>query len=196
MKTTIQAIGLATVATLALVGCGGGGGNDTTTTTSASTKKAITYQNGEVLGETCGDIVSSNGVTGMSLCTAGTGDIVGFIRDDATVTDKIGAIVGECSPDFDISLLGQEGDTQGTCALSVNSDYAEVKPTSNSGSSSSSGNVPKTIDNTTGGNDSIYDETQYPIGDNTIDPNDPNVVVDHVNTDGQYAPNTVDLRGK
>ena len=135
----MKTITLATLTAIALVGCGGGSGGDAPTTTSASTKKAITYQNGNVFGETCGDFVSSKGVEGVNICEVGTGNIVGFVRTDATVTDKGGATVGECSPDFDISVMGKEGDTQGTCALSVNEDYATANTSSSSSSNTSSG---------------------------------------------------------
>ena len=129
-KINYLSLAISISAALFVVGCGDGGG-DTTTTASASTKKAITYQDGTVFGETCGDFVSSNGIEGMSVCEVGTGNIVGFVRTDTTVTDVNGAVIGDCSPDFDISLLGQEGDTQGTCALSVNvGDHATGTSTS------------------------------------------------------------------
>ena len=142
-KINYLSLAISISAALFVVGCGDGGG-DTTTTASASTKKAITYQDGTVFGETCGDFVSSNGIEGMSVCEVGTGNIVGFVRTDTTVTDVNGAVVGDCSPDFDISLLGQEGDTQGTCALSVNvGDHATGTSTSGgtSGGSSTSGST-------------------------------------------------------
>jgi hypothetical protein len=142
-----------TIATSALLFIGCGGGDSTpTATTSASTKKAITYQDGTVFGETCGDFVSSNGIEGMSLCEVGTGNIVGFVRTDTTVTDVAGAVVGDCSPDFDISLLGQEGDTQGTCALSVNvGDHTTNSGTSTGGSTSTSTNSGTSTSTTTDG---------------------------------------------
>ena len=161
----MKTITLTTLTAIALVGCGGGGGGDATTTTSASTKKAITFQNGNVFGETCGEFVSSNGIEGMSVCEVGTGNIVGFVRTDATVTDKSGATVGECSPDFDISVMGKEGDTQGTCALSVNEDYATANTSTSSGGSSS------TTNNTSGGvvtTDTIG-TGDYSSGSSTVD---------------------------
>ena len=152
---------------LFVVGCGDGGG-DTTTTASASTKKAITYQDGTVFGETCGDFVSSNGIEGMSVCEVGTGNIVGFVRTDTTVTDVNGAVVGDCSPDFDISLLGQEGDTQGTCALSVNiGDHATGTSTSG-GTTTTTSTSGNTSTSTNGGTSGEIDWSNTDIPDGEV----------------------------
>ena len=173
----MKTITLSTLTAIALVGCGGGSGGDaTTTTTSASTKKVITYQNGNVFGETCGDFVSSNGIEGVNVCEVGTGNnVIGFLRTDATVTDKGGSVVGECSPDFDISVMGKEGDTQGgTCALSVNEDYADKPKPSDTSKSGSSDNSNDTSDNSndtskSGSSDNSNDTSSGGSSDNSND---------------------------
>ena len=128
----MKTITLTTLTAIALVGCGGG---DTTPTDTATTPRnksvVIKYQDGQSLGVTCGEYVASNGVEGMNICDIGTGSVVGFVKSDATVTNLGGEVIGECSPDFDISRLGE---VNGNCGLSIS------KP-SNDGSSSSTSNT-------------------------------------------------------
>jgi len=130
----LKLIALSTVLATALFvnGCSAGGGDKTTPVAS---QKTVTVQNadGSTFGTTCGDLVSSNGIEGMSLCQEGTNDIIGFIRTDATITGADGQVIGECAPDFDISQISE---VDGHCGLSTTASNTQHGTTTDTSSSS------------------------------------------------------------
>ena len=85
--------------------------------TIAPKKISIKYTDGKLLGVSCGDFISSSENKGINICDE-NGNIVGFLHSDATVTNFGGKVVGECSPNFDLSLLdSKDTAVSGDCTL-------------------------------------------------------------------------------
>ena len=158
----LKLIALSTVLATALFvnGCSAGGGDKTTPVAS---QKTVTVQNadGSTFGTTCGDLVSSNGIEGMSLCQEGTNDIIGFIRTDATITGADGQVIGECAPDFDISQISE---VDGHCGLSTtasNTQHGTTTDTSSSSNHNDTTNEGSTSTNTTPSTPSTNGEIDF-----------------------------------